>query len=197
MNIIKTILLIGLAMISLTGCTKTVQWEEEVLLNTGETIVVKRNGSYKYKGLTSDSNAFSYVPEWQSTIEFTYKEKKYSHTDDAPLQLLAIAPDGTPNLIAATGAEWGRKNKYHCVTPSYVQFRPDNTGKAWTWPDKIDVWLYGLRTNLLLGLAPLADDGKKFSSEEQQQENASITERSKQFKNIDPTYTTNNCPTRK
>lgn len=191
------LLMTGLAMTSLAACSKTVQWEEEVPLNTGETIVVKRSGSYTYKGLTSDGNAFSWNPEWRSTIEFTYKGKQYSHTDDAPLQLLAIAPDGTPNLIAATGAEWGRKNKYYCVTPSYVQFRPDSTGKAWTWPDKIDVWLYGLPTNLLLDLASLADDGKKFSSEEQQKKNASITERSKQFKNIDPTYKTNDCATRK
>ena len=41
MNPIKLIL-IGLAMTALTACSKTVEWEEEVPLNTGETIVVKR-----------------------------------------------------------------------------------------------------------------------------------------------------------
>lgn len=196
MNPIKLIL-IGLAMTSLAACSKTVQWEEEVPLNTGETIVVKRSGSYTYKGLTSDGNAFSWNPEWRSIIEFTYKGKRYSHTDDAPIKLLAIAPDGTPNLVASTGADWAWKNKYYCVTPSYVQFRPDSTGKVWTWPEKIDPWLYGLPTNLVFGLVALADDGKRFTPEDRQQKNASLAGRYKEFKNIDPTYTADNCPKRK
>ena len=74
MKLLK-LLMIGLAMISLAACFKAVQWEEEVPLNTGETIVVKRSGSYTYKGLTSDGNAFSWNPEWRSTIEFAYEGK--------------------------------------------------------------------------------------------------------------------------
>lgn len=196
MNVGK-LLSIGLAMISLTACSRTVQWEEEVPLNTGETMIVKRKGSYTYKGLTSDGNHFSWNPEWRSTIEFTYRGRQYSHTDDAPIKLLAIAPDGTPNLVASNGAQWAWRNNYYCVVPYYVQFQPDSTGKGWTWPEKIDPWLYGLPTNLVFGLAALKDDGKRFTPADRQQKNASIAEYYKEFKNIDPTYKADNCPTRK
>jgi hypothetical protein len=39
-----------LGLLQLTACSKTVQWEEEVPLNTGEVIWVKREVTYKYKG---------------------------------------------------------------------------------------------------------------------------------------------------
>ena len=35
-----------LAIVQLTGCAKNVKWEEEVLLNTGETIVVSKEVRY-------------------------------------------------------------------------------------------------------------------------------------------------------
>ena len=196
MKLLKLIVT-GLAMISLGACSKTVQWEEEVPLNTGETIVVKRSGSYTYKGLTSDGNAFSWNPEWRSTIEFAYKGKQYTHTDAMTLVLIAIASDGTPNLAATAGSEWSRKHNYYCVTPSYVQLRPDGSGKVWTWPEKIDPWLYGLSTNLVFGLAALADDGKRFTPADRRQKNASLTGRYKEFETIDPTYLADNCPKRK
>lgn len=41
------LLLIGLVMTALTACSKTVQWEEEVPLNTGDVIWVKREVVYK------------------------------------------------------------------------------------------------------------------------------------------------------
>ena len=195
MNSIKLIL-IGFILTATTACTRNVDWEEEIPLNTGETIVVKRSGSYTYQGLKSDGNHFRYIPERRKTIAFTYKGKRYSYTDESTLQLLAIAPNGTPNLVAPAGGEWARKNNYYCVTPSYVQFRPDSSGKVWTWPEKIDPWLYGLPTNLVFGLASLEDDGKRFTPADRWQENASIT-RYKEYKNIDQTHQSDNCPTRK
>lgn len=197
MSLIKPVL-IGFAMITLTACTRNVNWEEDVPLNTGETIVVKRSGSYMYQGLTSDGDHFRYVPEWRSTVEFTYKGKKYSHTDVLTLILIAIGSDGVPALVADPRRDgWNWKNNYYCVTPSYVQLRPDSSGKKWTWPEKIDPWLYGLPTNLVFGLPALGDDGKKFTPSDRRQQNASIAEYYKEFKSIDPTYKTDNCPTRK
>jgi hypothetical protein len=35
-----------LPLVAITACSKTVQWEEEVPLNTGETIWVKRSDTY-------------------------------------------------------------------------------------------------------------------------------------------------------
>lgn len=178
----------------LTGCTRSVTWEEEVPLNTGETIVVKRSGTYTYKSAPGNPLDFGYGPEWRSTIEFTYKGKRYRHTDDAGLVLLAIGPDGVPNLIASAGSyEWQWKHKYYCVTPSYVQFRPDSTGQNWTWPEQIEQWLHGLPTNLIFGLVPLRASGKKFTPEDRAQANASVTVAFKEYKSIEPTFQHQNC----
>ncbi len=53
MNRLKKPLQILLAVVGalqLTACSKTVQWEEEVPLNTGETIWVKRTVVYSLQG---------------------------------------------------------------------------------------------------------------------------------------------------
>lgn len=195
MNLIKLIL-IGFAMTGLTACSKTIQWEEEVLLNTGETIVVKRNGTYSYK---SEPGGLDYnlTPDWRSTIEFTYKGKNYSHTDELSVILLAIDSEGKPNLIAPAGMDWGWKHNYYCVTPYYVQLKPDETGKRWTWPDQIAPWLYNLPANLLAGSAPLESDGKKLGQREREQINGSW-QSSKYLLVIDPTHSTpNTCPRKK
>ncbi len=154
---------------------RTVTWEEEVPLNTGENIVVKRSGKYEFNLYTAGTgHAFFYSPMPRSTIEFTYKGKQYVNTSEGGLQLIAIAPDGLPNLVANAIA-WNRKNKnvYSCDPPYYMQFRPSSNGTEWTWPNRIDPWLYKLPTNLLLGIAAIEDDGKKFTSLDRQASNAS------------------------
>ena len=82
--------LVALVIVQLSACSRTVQWEEEVPLNTGETIWVKRSGTYSFGSESGNPLRFGYNPDWRSTIEFTYKGKKYSHTDAAGLILLAI-----------------------------------------------------------------------------------------------------------
>jgi len=188
------ILLTLLAAVQLTACSRTVQWEEEVPLNTGETIVVKRSGTYTYESESGNPLKFAYRPDWRSTIEFTYKGKKYSHTDDAVLILLAIAPNGSPTLVAeAANHDWAWKNKYNCVTPSYVQFNPDESGSRWTWPDRIDSWLHNQPTNLIFGLVPQDASGKHLKSPDRVQKNQSLTVMYKELRFIDPAYSENKC----
>ena len=53
MNLFKKPLLmalVALAALQLSGCSRTVEWEEEVPLNTGETIWVHRSMPWVYKG---------------------------------------------------------------------------------------------------------------------------------------------------
>lgn len=192
-NLLRTLLLL-LVSLQLVACSKTVQWEEEVPLNTGETIVVKRSGTYTFKCEIAVGTGCGYSPEWQSTIEFTYKGKKYVHTSEAFPMVLAISPDGKPNLVAvADESGWGNKNKYSCDAPYYVQFQPRENGRKWTWPDKIETWLFNLPTNLLIGLAPLESDGKRFLELDREQENASITKDFVFYRRIDPTYSSQYC----
>lgn len=180
---------------SVAGCSRSVHWEEEVPLNTVETIWVKRSGTYTYRSASGNPLDYGYQPDWVSTTEFKYKGKDYSFTDTASLILLAIAARGTPNLVAdAADHDWQWKNKYYCVTPYYVQFRPDGAGKHRTWPERIDPQLYGLPTNLIFGLPPLASSGKKFTAAERERKNASLTAGNKELRSIEPTYSTNICP---
>ena len=194
MKTILKIMLAGVAIAHLTACSKTVQWEEEVPLNTGEVILVKRSGSYELQSESGNPLKFAYRPQWRTSIEFIYMGKRYSHTDDAGLVLLAISGDGTPNLVASAAQfDWHLKNRYYCVVPYYVQFRPDSTGKKWTWPSKIEPWLYGLRTNLMFGVPALADSGKKFASADRERENASLLVLGDRYQQIAPTFDHPRC----
>lgn len=186
---------VSLFALMLAACARAVQWEEEVLLNTGETISVRRSGTYTYQAEPGGLRP-GWGADWRSTIEFTYKGKHYKHSDELSLVLVAIAPDGRPNLIATLGSEWGWKNKYYCVTPYYVQFRPDQSGTKWSWPDKIEPWLYDLPTNLLIGIAPMEADGKKLGAEDRQSMNASLKAVYRYFQVIDQKHTVDFCPRR-
>lgn len=185
------ILLAVIATLQLSACSRTVRWEEEVPLNTGETIVVKRGGSYTYRCEFAVGAGCGYDPDRRSTIEFTYKGKEYSHTSDASPMVLAISPEGKPNLVSSAGV-WGNQHEYPCVTPYYAQFRPDSSGKHWTWPDRIEPWLYDLPSNLLVGPAPLDDDGKKINPIDRKRLNGSILIFS-EYQRIDPAKKPENC----
>lgn len=126
--------LLVLAALQLTACSRTVQWKEEVPLNTGETIFVERSGTYTYRCEFAAGTGCGFSPNWRSTIEFTYRDKEYFFSSEVSPMVLAISPDGQPNLVSSAGV-WGNQHGYPCVTPYYVQFRPDNGGKNWTWPD--------------------------------------------------------------
>lgn len=173
---------------------RTVTWEEEVPLNTGETIVVKRTGRYIDFDYDLSQNRLGYKPDPVSTIEFTYKGKPYAFVGEPGLLLLAIAPNGFPNLIADprnNGWEW--KNNYFCVVPYYLQLRPDSTGKQWDWPEQIDPWLYGLPTNLIIGLIPLDSDGKKYAVADRALENGTRHSSEGHSRTIVSTYKFDSC----
>lgn len=193
-KLMKLCVVVPLMALALSACSKTVQWEEEVPLNTGETIVIKRSGTYTYRCEFAVGTGCGYGPDWRSTIEFTYNGKKYVYTGEAFPMVLAISPGWIPNLIAvADESGWGNKNNYSCNAPYYVQFQPSENGRKWTWPDKIDTWLYNLPTNLVIGLMPLESDGQKVFPPDRDQKNASATTGFVFYRRIDPTYSSQNC----
>lgn len=133
------------------GCAKTVKWEEEVLLNTGETIWVSKKVRYSIKGQPGNPLDLSYLPDQVETIRFKYGQKSFVYTGEAKIQVLAISPTGIPVLLAKpTSNDWYRHNNYPCVHPYYVQLVPDDTGQNWSWPERIERWTYNLQSNLLV-----------------------------------------------
>jgi hypothetical protein len=143
-------LLAVLIALQLAACSKTVQWEEEVPLNTGEVIWVKRTVVYAAQGGAGHPLDIKYRPGKDQAIEFTWNGKTYHYKGEAQIMLLAISSKGQPAMVApAEDNSWNRHHKYPCTVPFYVQFVPDETGKHWTWPASIDSWLYNLPSNLL------------------------------------------------
>lgn len=183
-----------IAVLQLTGCSKTVQWEEEVPLNTGETIWVKRTVKYTYQGGAGNPLDMAYRPERDQAIEFTWAAMTYKYHGDARILLLAISPQKRPVLVAKAGDNsWEAVHNYQCTIPYYVQLLPDASGRNWSWPPKVDPWLYNLPTNLLLERHPPEKMKKRYSAAEVQKENypGNVTLVAQQ--KIDPAFTGDRC----
>jgi len=101
-HIVKFSLIVLLG-ISLCACSKTVQWEEEVPLNNGETIWVKRTVVYVLKGGAGNPFDVDYRPKWDEKLEFTWNGNHYIYDGEARVFLLAISPQKQPMLIARPG----------------------------------------------------------------------------------------------
>lgn len=148
-TLLKLIFLLTAISFLPSACSKTVQWEEEVPLNTGETIWVKRSVTYA----RSPAYANPLKPGWKiqsETLVFDWGGQKYEWEGDASLMLLAIDPQQRPTLAADAdwNYRWGDRHHYKCVKPYYVQFvpkRPDD----WSWLPAIEPWLYGVEANLM------------------------------------------------
>ena len=111
------VLLVMIAATQLTACSKTVQWEEEVPLNTGETIWVKRADTYKRE--SGYANPLKLV--WGITnraYEFFWHGQKYSYQRDKRInwrKLLYASPtDKTISIVAGAA---------NCVKPGYGEFQ--------------------------------------------------------------------------
>jgi hypothetical protein len=172
----------------LTACSKTVVWEEEVPLNTGEVIWVKRTVEYALRGAGSNPFDISMSPKWDELIEFTWNGKKYAYQGEATIMLLAISPDKKPVLVAPSGDKgWDSKNRYPCNVPAYVELVPDATGKKWTWPAKIEPWLYKMPYNLMQTRKKAEEMTKIYSTQERLSEDSGFSHVISMV-TIDPTY---------
>lgn len=122
-----------LMMASISACSDTVNWKEEVLLHDGSKIMVTRTQSYGGQHEVVQS-----APISEHTLTFTLRGSKKplsfksEYSDDvgrANFNLLALhILNGTPYIVAEPNLclaynKWGRPN------PPYVLFKHD--GNAW------------------------------------------------------------------
>ncbi len=141
-------LIAGLCMSLLSACSKTVTWQEEVPLNTGEVIWVERSVDYSIQGDAGNPMDLAWRPRKEQTLVFEWKGKRYRYGGDACLRVLAIHND-SPVLIAGAGCHgWNWTHAYD-KCQSYVQLNSDYPNK-WTWPPSPDDWIYGLKTNFVI-----------------------------------------------
>lgn len=159
----------------LTGCDKSVVWEEEALLNTGDVIWIKRSEKYSLQGDAGNPLDLLYRPEGKGTLEFTWGGRAYSFREHGAPILLAISPQNVPIIVAqADGGSWDAMNNYACTTPFYVQFVPDSSGGRWAWPPQIETWLYGMKSNLLLAKPMPGSEITRYSMAERAAADARI-----------------------
>ena len=174
-HLLRTLLMMFVSL-QLVACSKTVQWEEEVPLNTGETIWVKRTVNYTLQGGAGNPLDVAYRPEWMEKLEFEWGGKKFAYEGDASVLLLAISPQQQPMLVArASDKNWEMKHKYQCATPSYVQLMPDAKGQTWSWPPAIEPWLYGLPANLMLERKKPEEMRKRYLAQDRKNEDAGVS----------------------
>ena len=111
------ILLVVLAAAQLTACSKTVQWEEEVPLNTGETIWVKRTDTFvKETGGGGRPLPLTWGLD-KRAYEFSWQGQKYAYqvaTKVGGPVLIHVFED--KKTIAIVDSAWP-----HCV--GYGEFR--------------------------------------------------------------------------
>jgi hypothetical protein len=176
------------------GCSKSVQWDEEVPLNTGEIIWVKRTVVYSPQGGAGNPLNVDRRPGRDQTIEFAWNGSTYRYEGDARIMLLAISPQDRPILVAkAPDNSWEARHKYSCTYPFYVQLVPDETGKVWTWPAQLEPWLFNLPANLLLSRYSPERMKSKYTSADRQAEDFPGAVNNTSQQKIDPAYTGDLC----
>jgi hypothetical protein len=160
---------------SAIACSRTVTWEEEVPLNTGETLWVKRSIPWAMQGGTGNPFDIDLRPYLsKQTIQFTYNGKLYSYAGGADVRWIAISPAGVPVLLAESASlGWDVRNNYYCVIPQYVQLVPNSNGDHWTWPERIDSWVYKMPANLM-GNVPRLDEpqASRYTAKDRDQRDA-------------------------
>lgn len=188
---LKLILIMGATM-AITACSKTVQWEEEVPLNTGETIWVKRTVVYSLQGESGNPLKMGYGQNKTEKLAFDWGGKKYVYEGDADLMVLAISPKKSPVLVAqASNKGWDWNHNYYCATPHYVQFVPDVSGREWTWPPEIESWLYDMPSNLLRQRRKPEEMQKRYTANQRVEEDAVSSLQSPSTAKVDSKFTVN------
>ena len=197
-HILLKLILISCAILQLTSCSKPVQWEEEVPLNTGEVIWVKRTVVYSAQGGAGNPFDIAYRPDKDQAIEFKWNKKTFKYKGDARIMLLAISPEMQPVLVAQADANsWNWTHQYKCTTPFYVQLTPIDNGDSWSWPPRIEEWVYNMPPNLLLSRHPPQQMKKRYSTLERVDEDYWGSVNTPWQQRIDPSYTGDLCKDKK
>ena len=184
----QLLMLIGMTAM-LSACSKTVQWEEEVPLNTGEVIWVKRTVEYTLQGGGGNPLDIAYRPQWEEQLEFNWQGRSFVYKGEALVMVLAISPLKVPTLFARSSDRgWERNHRHPCSTPSYVQLVPDASGSTWSWPPAVEPWAYGLLANLLLERSLLSEVQKKYSRQAREARDSLARGQSPSLASIDPTF---------
>lgn len=169
-------------------------WEEEVLLNTGESLNVQRQVDYTVGGAPGNPLDIGWNQKAGAVMRFSWRGRNYVFREHNNPLLLAISPQGVPVVVINPAiGRWRILHRLPCRTPSYVHFVPDATGERWSWPEAVEPWLYRLPANLLRQLPRPGHSTAKYRLQDVRAENAALRI-SAHDRFIDPQFTADNCP---
>lgn len=193
-QILRTLFILAGAAL-LTACSKTVEWKEEVPLNTGETIWVTREVTYTLQGGGDNPLDMAYRPDWTETIYFEWKGKEYRYVGDAGLLLLAISPVTQKPVLVADAAfkGWHRQHGFRCTTPYYAQLSPSANGKDWSWPPSIEPWLFEMNANLMIHREKMERMKPRYTAADRIAIDRAIAIDAPRLARIDPSYKFDQC----
>lgn len=174
---------------------RTVIWEEEVPLNTGETIWVTRELTYSIQGSHGNPLDLGFRAKSEQTFKFDYGGRRYTYKGQAMIILIAISPKTKiPVLVAdPRGKDWQYLNRYSCTTPFYVQFNPNENATEWIWPKQIEPWLYGIPTNIMLNIPDIGKVKGKYRAFGRKQIDNTFLAFYKNYRAIDAQHIDENC----
>lgn len=155
-------LMFGILVFMLAACSKVIKWEEEVLLNTDEKILVERKVIFKYRSTFANPLKYELQPTGDVETSFEYKGKNYHYKGDLILMTLFISSEGNSVLFAPAPKAWVNNNNYICA--DYVKLTPTPDGK-WLWSPNIENYMYGSRANLGQLFMLLNTERRFFDSE--------------------------------
>ena len=191
MNLVSRITLL-LSAILLGACSKTVQWEEEVPLNTGEVIWVKRYVTYKFETTQDNPFAFQYWPMGDQAISFKLKGRDYRFVGANSLILLAVSPSNQQPVLMEPRT-WSRASDDPCVKPFYTQLVFSEGKQEWLPLPKVEPWLFNLPSNLMAHRGNLNDMQERYTSNDRQQKDQTMTIQNPAMARIDPSYQSEVC----
>ena len=108
--------------------------------------------------------------------------------------VLAIAPTDVPVLVGrADAGAWDATHGYKCTIHFYVQFVPDGSGRKWSWPDRIELWLYGLPINLAAQIPKPGSKIVRYTTQQKALQPYLADPQLQSAHRIDPGYTGDLC----
>lgn len=175
------------------ACSEQVAWQEEIRLNTGETLLIRRTLTFERGGSPGNPLRSTWRSQPGGTLEFDWRGQHYVFTGHNGPLLVAISPSGRPVVVAnAEDGRWDARHGYGCTTPHYVEFIPDKSGAVWTWLPTIEPWLYRLPANLLLEVPRPGASTRRYTAADIHAINDSLNMED-QGRFVDPSFVADHC----
>jgi hypothetical protein len=135
---------------------KTVSWEEETRLNSGEVVWVKRTDSFSRRAEPGNPLASGWWPEARR-YEFTWRGRQYAYETNPKESLGAI-------VLAVRGQQLILLDRSRaCRTPGFAEFVFD--GSRWQLQKSVGSDMLGQARNLMYSNANI-QDGQRLSADD-------------------------------